>query len=115
MPESDLKKLNIFCKKLKYNLFLHHFQRKEADYLVNSIKVPFIKVASMDLNNYPFLEYIAKKNKPIVISTGMANLQEIDKAIETIEATKNKKIVIMHCVSIYLHLKTKSIWQEFKL
>ena len=101
MPESDLKKLNIFCKKIKIQLISTPFSKKEADYLVNSIKVPFIKVASMDLNNYPFLEYIAKKNKPIVISTGMANLQEIDKAIETIEAAKNRKIVIMHCVSIY--------------
>jgi N-acetylneuraminate synthase len=55
----------------------------------------------MDLNNYPFLEYIGKQKKPIVLSTGMANLQEIDRAIATIEATKNFKIIILHCVSIY--------------
>jgi len=55
----------------------------------------------MDVNNYPFLEYVAKKNKPIVISTGLSELYEIDKAIRTIENTGNDQIVILHCVSIY--------------
>ena len=51
---SLILKLNIFCKKIKIQLISTPFSKKEADYLVNSIKVPFIKVASMDLNNYPF-------------------------------------------------------------
>ena len=42
----------------------------------------------MDLNNYPFLEYVAKKNKTIVLSTGLSNLNEIKKAVKTIESKK---------------------------
>jgi N-acetylneuraminate synthase len=55
----------------------------------------------MDLNNYPFLEYLAKKSKPIVISTGLSELYEIDKAIKVIEDAGNTQIVILHCVSTY--------------
>jgi N-acetylneuraminate synthase len=75
--------------------------KKEVDFLVDKLNTPFIKVASMDLNNYPFLEYIAKKRKPIVLSTGLSELHEIDKAIKTIENAGNNKIVILHCVATY--------------
>lgn len=77
------------------------FSPAEVDFLVHKLNAPFIKVASMDLNNYPFLEYIAKKGKPVVISTGLSELHEIDKAIRTIENAGNKNIVILHCISIY--------------
>ena len=77
------------------------FSNVEVDFLVDKMKVEFIKVASMDLNNYPFLEYIAKKNKPIILSTGLSDLAEIEKSIQSIEKTGNTNIVILHCVSIY--------------
>ena len=77
------------------------FSKKEADFLIDKLNSPFIKVASMDLNNYPFLEYLAKKNRPMVLATGLSELYEIDKAVKTIENTGNKNIVILHCVSTY--------------
>jgi len=64
-------------------------------------KPHYIKIASMDLNNYQFLDYIARKNKPIILSIGMGSLQELDKAIETIEIAGNNKIIILHCLAIY--------------
>jgi len=69
--------------------------------LVDKMQTPFLKVASMDLNNYPFLEYLAKKGKPMVISTGLSELYEIDKAVKTIEDAGNHQIVILHCVATY--------------
>ena len=77
------------------------FSRGEVDFMVDTMDVDFIKVASMDLNNYPFLEYIASKSKPIVLSTGLSTLSEIDTAIRTIENAGNQQIVILHCVAIY--------------
>lgn len=77
------------------------FSKKEVDFLVDVLQAPFIKIASMDLNNYPFLDYVARKGKPMVISTGLSELYEIDKAIRTIENAGNNQIVILHCVSIY--------------
>lgn len=87
------------------------FSVKEADFLVDVLEAPFIKIASMDLNNIPFLEYLAAKKKPVFLSTGMGTLAEIDQAVRTIEQYGCKKIVLLHCVSEYppqdslVHLK----------
>ena len=77
------------------------FSKGEVDFLVNDLDADFIKVASMDLNNYPLLKYMAEKGKPMLLSTGLSNLAEIDTAIRTIEATGNQQIIILHCVSLY--------------
>jgi N-acetylneuraminate synthase len=77
------------------------FSKREVDFLVHRLKVGFIKVASMDLNNYPFLRYISNKGLPIVLSTGLSSLSEIDRAVRTIEDAGNREIVLLHCVSIY--------------
>jgi N-acetylneuraminate synthase len=76
------------------------FSKEEVD-LLNELKVEFFKIASMDINNYPLLQYIAQFNKPILLSTGMANLEEIEKAVTIIEKERNSKILILHCLSIY--------------
>ena len=77
------------------------FSKKEVDFLVDVLDVPFIKIASMDVNNFPFLEYIAKKMKPMLMSTGLSELHEIDKAVKTIESTGNYQLIILHCIAIY--------------
>lgn len=76
------------------------FSNNEVDLLVE-LNVPFLKVASMDINNLPFLKYLAETQKIIILSTGMARLSEIETAIETIEKTGNTKIVLLHCISVY--------------
>ena len=77
------------------------FSKGEVDFLIDDMGADFMKVASMDLNNYTLLEYMAKKGKPMLLSTGLSNLAEIDQAIRTIEAAGNQQIIILHCVSIY--------------
>jgi len=59
------------------------------------------KVASGDITNIPLLKKIALKNLPIILSTGMSNLDEIKEAIKTIRQAKNNQIVLMHCVCAY--------------
>lgn len=77
------------------------FTEAEADFAADVLKAPFIKIASMDVDNYPLLAYVAKKGKPMVLSTGLSTLSEIDRAVETIEAAGNTQIVILHCVAQY--------------
>ena len=77
------------------------FSRREADFLVDKLESSFIKIASMDVNNFPYLDYIARKNKPIILSTGLSSLDDIDKAIRTIEEAGNNQIVILHCIATY--------------
>ncbi len=92
--------LKEYCDKEKITFCSTPIAREEID-LLDSIGVPFFKVASMDLNNLPFLEYMAKKNKTIILSTGMGNLAEIETALNTIYNAGNKKIILLHCIAIY--------------
>ena len=101
ISENELIEMKALCDDIGIDCTSTPFSKREVDVLTDIMKVPFIKIASMDLNNYPFLEYIAKKNVPVVLSTGLSELSEIDMAIRTIEATGNKNIVILHCISIY--------------
>lgn len=101
ISEEELLAMKKFSDEIGIDCTSTPFSRAEADFLVEKMDTPFIKVASMDLNNYPFLEYLAKKGKPIVVSTGLSELYEIDKAIKTIEDAGNNQIVILHCVSTY--------------
>ncbi|MDK9762814.1 N-acetylneuraminate synthase family protein [Vibrio sp. D420a] len=101
ISEQELLDMKAFADAVGIDCSSTPFSQSEADFLVDKMETPFIKVASMDLNNYPFLEYLAKKGKPMVISTGLSEMYEIDKAVKCIEATGNKNIVILHCVSTY--------------
>lgn len=101
ISEDELKDMKKYCDEVDIDLISTPFSKKEVDFLVNELNAPFIKIASMDVNNYPFIKYIAQKNKPIVISTGLSELDEIQKAIKTIEEVGNNQIVILHCVSVY--------------
>jgi N-acetylneuraminate synthase len=92
--------LNNYCKSKGIDFCSTPFSKEEVD-LLNEVNVEFYKVASMDINNYPLLQYVAQFNKPILLSTGMANLGEIEKAVKIIESEGNSKIVILHCVAIY--------------
>jgi sialic acid synthase SpsE len=76
------------------------FSKSEVN-LLNQLDVNFFKIASMDVNNFPLIKYLAQFKKPILLSTGMANLNEIEKAIKIIENEGNNEIIILHCVSIY--------------
>lgn len=101
ISESELLEMKAFADEVGIDCTSTPFSPKEADFLVDKMETPFIKVASMDLNNFPFLEYLARKGKPMVISTGLSELYEIDQAIKTIENAGNSEIVILHCVSTY--------------
>jgi len=101
ISEKELLDMKAFSDEIGIDCTSTPFSKEEVDFLVDKMKSPFIKVASMDLNNYPFLDYMARKGKPMVISTGLSELYEIDKAVKTIEAAGNTNIIILHCVATY--------------
>ena len=76
------------------------FDPRSVDFL-DDLDVPCFKVASSDLNNYPFLAHIAQKGKPILLSTGYSTMGEIEKAVDAIVSTGNRQLVLLHCVSVY--------------
>jgi N,N'-diacetyllegionaminate synthase len=93
------------------------FSIEEAD-LLEKLAVPFFKIASMDIVHLPLLKYVARKQRPVVISTGMATLGEIEHAVEAVRAEGNEQIVLLHCVSIYppeyetIHLRNIATLQQ---
>lgn len=74
---------------------------EEVDFLLEKCAVPFIKIASMEINNYPYLEYIAKTGSAIILSTGMADQTEITRAVQCIRDAGNENLCVLHCVSVY--------------
>ena len=97
----QLKKLSIYSKKMGISFSSTPYSEEEVDFLVNECNPAFIKIASMDLNNHLFLKFIAKKNTPIILSTGMGTIKEIEKAVRLLAANGQKNICILHCVSLY--------------
>lgn len=64
--------------------------------------MPLYKIGSGEITNLPFLEYIAKKGKPIILSTGMSTLGEVEEAVKTItKVNPSLPLVLLHCVSGY--------------
>lgn len=75
------------------------FDIESADYLEPLMNV--YKISSSDLNNLNFVEYQAKKNKPILLSVGASNLDEIIRSVELIRKYNNKQLILMHCILEY--------------
>ena len=69
--------------------------------LLDSLGVPAFKVPSGELTNHPFLEAIARKGKPMLVSTGMAEMREVEDALSVINAAENGDVALLHCVSEY--------------
>jgi len=63
--------------------------------------MPAFKIASGDLTNIPFLKKVARKKKPIILSTGMATLEEVRESVEAIKKQGNSKIILLHCTTNY--------------
>jgi N-acetylneuraminate synthase/N,N'-diacetyllegionaminate synthase len=73
---------------------------ESADFLAD-LGVPAFKIASGDVTNLPLLRRVALKGKPVILSTGMAYLGEVETAVRAIEQTGNSNLILLHCVSNY--------------
>ena len=69
--------------------------------LLEKLDIPLYKISSGDLTNIPLLRYIGKLNKPMIVSTGMSNLGEVEIAVNTIKECGNNEITLLHCTSNY--------------
>lgn len=76
------------------------FDEESAD-LLDELGVAVFKIGSGELTNWPFLKYVAEKKKPIILSTGMSYLSEVDEAVRTIRQAGNDRLILLHCVSNY--------------
>lgn len=92
--------LKKYCDKLKIDFLSTPFDLEAVDYLDDL--VPFYKVASADITNYPLIKKICEKNKPIVLSTGASNQKEIYNVLKFIKKNNKKiKVILLHCILSY--------------
>ena len=101
LDNDQLKELAIYARKIKISFSSTPYSEDEVNFLVSKCNPAFIKVASMDLNNFTFLKFIAKKKVPVILSTGMGTIKEIENAVKLIISNGQKNICILHCVSLY--------------
>lgn len=100
LPFRDFAILEEYCLTKKILFLSTPFDYSSADFL-QELEIKAIKVASGEITNLPFLSHLARKNIPLIISTGMATLGEIETAVKTVEDAGNPAYCLLHCVSNY--------------
>jgi len=93
----DLKK---YCDSKGIKFLSTAFDEESFDFLI-SLDIDIVKVASGDVTNIPLIRHMARSGLPIIMSTGMATLGEIEDAVNAITTEGNNKIILLHCISWY--------------
>ena len=96
---NEYEAISEFCNKIGIEFSSTPFDFESVDYLFKLMN--FYKISSSDLSNFPFIEYIAKKGKPIFLSVGASNIDEIENAVRIIKKYNSNKITLLHCVLEY--------------
>jgi len=99
-PWAWFKKLKKIADDLGIIFFATAYDKSSVDFL-EEINVPLHKIASFELVDLPLIEYMAKTRKPLILSTGMASIEEIKEAVNTAKQAGARDIVLLKCVSSY--------------
>lgn len=89
-----------YARDIGITIFSSPFDKTAVDLLEN-LNTPAYKIASFEITDIPLIEYIASKEKPVIISTGIATIGEIKEAIDTCKRAGNDNITILKCTSSY--------------
>lgn len=100
MPWEWQRSLKKYADSIGITLFSTPFDKSAVDFL-EKLKVPAYKIASFELVDIPLIRYAALKGRPVILSTGMASLEEIRLAVRTVRETGNDKIILLKCASSY--------------
>lgn len=102
LSDTDHKELISYCKSKKIKFFSTAFDEEGISYL-STLNFDMFKIPSGELTNLPYLRAIAKTGLPVILSTGMANLEEIEKSINVLisNGTKKNQITVLHCNTEY--------------
>lgn len=97
--------------------FASCFAHAEVD-LLESLEVPAYKIASMDVNHLPLLDSVGRTGKPVLLSTGMATLGEVERALAALRDAGSGPVALLHCVSSYpcppeqVNLRMLATWRQ---
>jgi len=100
MPWDWQPKLKKVAEDLGLIVFSSPFDKTSVDFL-EDMDVPAYKIASFEITDIPLIEYVASKGKPVIISTGVASLEDIELAVKTCHDVGNDNISLLKCTSSY--------------
>ena len=89
-----------YCKTVDIHFLSSAFSPEEVD-LLAGMGVPAIKIASMDVTHLPLLAHVGRAGLPVMLSTGMASLGEVERAVHTLQQNGSGAVILLHCISIY--------------
>ncbi|HTL46688.1 MAG TPA: N-acetylneuraminate synthase [Verrucomicrobiae bacterium] len=117
LPREWQKDLAAYCREKGVIFLSTPFDLKAVDEL-EKLNVPAYKIASYEITHLPLLEHAAKTGKPMIVSTGMADLTDIEQALDVIYATGNRQVILLHCAINYppkfedVHLRAMKTMRE---
>ncbi len=100
MPWEWQGKLKEYAESLGLICFSSPFDKSAVDFL-EKINVPAYKIASFEITDIPLIEYVASKGKPVIISTGIAEKEDIQEALKACYKMNNRDIILLKCTSAY--------------
>lgn len=100
LSKKDFTKLCDYAHKKKIIFLATPFDKESVD-LLDDLNLPAIKISSGEITNLPFIRYIAEKKKPIILSTGISTIDEIEDALNVIHQSGNDNLILLHCVTSY--------------
>lgn len=100
LPPEAYRKMKEYADSLGIEFFSTPFDYESVDFL-EELGVNLYKIASCDVTNIPLLKYVAKTQKPIILSTGISRIGEIEEAVNAIIEEGNDQIVLLHCTIKY--------------
>lgn len=96
----EFAELKDYCDQKNILFLSTPFDEKSAKFLVKDLEMEYIKIPSGEVTNLPFLKQLAAFHKPLILSTGMSDLEEVERAVQFI-CRINKKLTLLHCTTSY--------------
>jgi N-acetylneuraminate synthase len=94
------KRLFDYAKEIDITIFSTPFDETAVD-LLEELNTPAYKIASFEMTDLPLVKYVAQTKKPMIISTGMANLEEIEEVVQVAKENGCQDLILLHCISSY--------------
>lgn len=116
----EFVELRRYCKSINIKFMTTAFDLKSLDFIINNLSVDILKIPSGEITNYPYLVACAKSGLPVIMSTGMCDIEEIKESVKILKENGCKSLVILHCTTEYPAplesvnlLAMKTLQQEF--
>ena len=101
LSHGDFAALQTYAESIGIDFLSTPDDEDSLDFLADALDLPWLKIGSGEVTNLPFLRRIAEKQKPMILSTGMSTIGEVERAVRTIQELNHQELVLLHCTTNY--------------